>query len=364
MSNLWGPGAWEKEADRVDVDIAATKANKAAHSGSLAAAGKAKKKNKGQTLTLAEFATGAFVGLGGRNHIGGAPVASTSNGLTTGGLLMLPRGPRDRSGDEADYGGGGSFREESDGQRGSDKKPHTRANDFEPSRADQVENWASAKKVASPPPGSERRPQSRANDLEPSRADKVENWAAAKKVAPAPPASSYNGSNRQRYDAGGQASRYDPNGLQRSRADEVNNWGAGKRTRSFGSMGTEGWGNGRGEGFSSAVERDRERPRLVLNPPSRPGNDALHVSDAAKLPLSDASQVDAAKPRQKPNPFGSARPREEVLSKRGEDSKKLESEIESRSTNRLASSQWKKSESEIESRSSSRPTSSECSRPQ
>jgi hypothetical protein len=172
----------------------------------------------------------------------------------------------------------------------------------------------------------------------------VDNWTSTKKAAPPPPVNSFNRSSNERYNAGGQASRYDASG-QGSRADEADNWAAGKkpessdyRSGSFGSMNAERWGGRREEGFGFS-DRHRERPRLVLHPPSRPRNDSLRAS-----PLSDAPQVDAPKPKSKPNPFGFARPREEVLAKRGED--------------------WKKLESDIESRSSSLPTSAHSSRPQ
>lgn len=370
MSNPWGPGAWAEEADRADAEAAA-KAKETAESSSsavagggvesfpslrdAAAAGKAKKKNKGQTLTFSEFATGVYVGPGGRSRGGGAAAASVTKGLTTDELMMLPTGPRERSGDEPDSGrlgggfrdygrrvggggsgsgSGGSFRDEGDGQRGSDRR--TFGGGFQ----------------------DDRKPQNRASDVEPSRADTVDNWATAKKSAPPPPVNSFNRS-RERYDSGGQQPhRYDPSG-QGSKADEVENWATGKkpglgdyRSGSFTSMGADRWGSRRGESFSSVGDRDRERPRLVLNPPSRPRDNAVSALplsdaqqiDAPKLPLSDAPQVDAPKRKPKPNPFGSARPREEVLSKRGED--------------------WKKLDSEIESRSSSRPTSSQSSRPQ
>lgn len=360
MAKPWGPGAWAAEAEQADAEAKA-KANEAAERGSsavvagggeesfpslreAAAVGKPKKKNKGQTLSISEFATGIYVGPGGRTRGSGAASASVSKGLTTEELMMLPTGPRERSADEPDYGGsgrlgggfrdygkrvgggggggggGGRFRDEGDGQWGSNRRPFGGGFD------------------------DDRKPQTRVSDFEPSRADEADNWASTKKVAPPPPVNSFNRSSRERYDAGGQTSRYDASG-QGSRADEADNWAAGKRLESsdhrsgsFGSMNAERWGGRRAEGFAfSDRDSDRARPRLVLDPPSRPRNESLPAP-----PLSDAPQVDASKP--KPNPFGFARPREEVLTKRGED--------------------WKKLDSEIESRSSSRPTSAHSSRPQ
>lgn len=361
MAKPWGPGAWAAEAEQADAEAEA-KAKETAESGSstvaagggaesfpslreAVAVGKPKKKNKGQTLSFSEFATGVYVGPGGRTRGVGAAAASGSKGLTAEEMLMLPTGPRERSADEADYGGsgrlgggfrdygkrvggaggGGGFRDEGDGQYGSNRRSF--GGGFE----------------------DDRKPQARVTDFEPSRADEVDNWASVKKVAPPLPVNSFNRSNRERYDAGGQASRYDAGG-QGSRADEVDNWAVGKkpdlgdhRSGSFGSMNTERWGGRRGEGFGLSnrdKDSDRGRPRLVLNPPSRPMNDPLQVSS-----LSDAPEVDALKTKLlKSNPFGNARPREEVLAKRGDD--------------------WKKVDSEIESRTSSRPTSSHSSRPQ
>lgn len=358
MAKPWGPGAWAAEAEQADAEAEA-KAREVAESGSstvaaaggaesfpslreAAAVGKPKKKNKGQTLSISEFATGVYVGPGGRTRGGGAAAAPGSKRLTAEELMMLPTGPRERSADEVDSGrlgggfrdygkrvggggGGGGFREDGDGQWGSNRRSF--GGGFE----------------------DDRKPQTRVTDFEPSRADEVDNWASAKKVAPPAPVQSFNRSNRERYDAGGQGSRYDAGG-QGSRADEVDNWAVGKkidlgdhRSGSFGSMNTERWGGRRREGFGFSDRdndiSDRGRPRLVLDPPSRPRNDPLPASS-----LSDAPEDDAPKPKPKPNPFGNARPREEILAKRGED--------------------WKKVDSEIESRTSSRPTSAHSSRPQ
>ncbi|CAN0925462.1 Eukaryotic translation initiation factor 4B2, partial [Linum grandiflorum] len=76
-------------------------------------------------------------------------------------------------------------------------------------------------------------------------------------------------------------------------------------------------------------EVESERRRLVLNPPK--------VGDGG---VSEQIQV-----TNKPNPFGAARPREEILAEKGLDWRKLETEIETKKS------------------PSSRPTSASSSRP-
>ncbi|KAF7839889.1 eukaryotic translation initiation factor 4B2-like [Senna tora] len=65
---------------------------------------------------------------------------------------------------------------------------------------------------------------------------------------------------------------------------------------------------------------ERERPRLTLDPPK--GEAAVNEPIKSN----------------KPNPFGAARPREEVLAEKGVDWKKADSEIEAKKTSRPSSS--------------------------
>jgi len=119
-----------------------------------------------------------------------------------------------------------------------------------------------------------------------------------------------------------------------SRSDGVDNWAVGKkpvpvRSSNFGSgfrdsgVEPDRWSRG---GPPRETER-MERPRLVLDPPRVDGS----VNEAP------------VKATNKGNPFGAARPREEVLAEKGLD--------------------WKKMDSEIEAKKTSRPTSSHSSRP-
>lgn len=124
-----------------------------------------------------------------------------------------------------------------------------------------------------------------------------------------------------------------------SRADEVDNWAAGKKSlparsssSSFGSgfqnsgvKDSDRWSRG------GPHDGDREQSRLMLD-----------------LPHGAVSLTEPARPR--PNPFGAARPREEVLADKGLDWKKLDSEIETLKTSPTSSH-------------SSRPSSAHSSRP-
>jgi len=87
--------------------------------------------------------------------------------------------------------------------------------------------------------------------------------------------------------------------------------------------------NGQGSG---------ERPRIVLNPPPK------------RDPAAAASTPPAEVARNRPSPFGAARPREDVLAEKGVDWRKVENEIEQK-TSRPTSSH------------SSRPNSAHSSRP-
>ncbi|KAJ4761960.1 Eukaryotic translation initiation factor 4B1 [Rhynchospora pubera] len=310
-----GAGAWALEAERAEeeerhqIPIAASTPDSASSTQNFpslkeaaATAGKSKKK-KQQTLSLAEFTTGSY-----------------NKGLTHDELVRLPTGPRERSAEELDrsrlgggfrnYGGGDGFRR----RDGSDDEP--------------------------------RRRQSREPEFDqPSRADEVDNWARDKKTLT--PSMSDSG-RRDRYGALGAGSGAGSGGGF-SRADETDDWSRGKKPVSSSSSSTSRYG-GFGSGFresagSSDSDRwvrgvslpqngDRERPRLVLDPPKR----------------AEGSTPGAEVMRSRPSPFGTARPREEVLKEKGLDWRKIDTEIEQKGS-RPSSAQ------------SSRPSSAHSSRP-
>ncbi|KAL0004360.1 hypothetical protein SO802_011921 [Lithocarpus litseifolius] len=321
-TNPWGSGigAWaadaelaeaeEKEAEAAALANATATATSAESSSqsfpSLREAVTAKPKKK--KMTLSEFSTYAAP-TGSRGGGGGG--AGEYARLTHEEMLRLPTGPKERSAEEMQYGHGrlgGGFRDygnRSVSGRGRDRDedgswgggggnrrqfggfdeerrgPPSRVSDFDqPSRADEVDNWASTKK---PFPSVDSGRQNRYGPLGGgSRADEVDNWAISKKplaVAPPPFASA----SRSTFGSGFRDSGQEP----------------------------DRWN--RGAGFPDREQR--ERPRLVLDPPK-----------------GDSGSLDGASPvkSNKPSPFGAARPREEVLAEKGLDWKKMENEIEAK----------------------------------
>lgn len=329
MSKPWGGmggiGAWAADSERADAEekekekAAAAEAEAAASESqsfpSLREAANAKpKKKKMTTFSLSEFHMGES-GPGAR--------AKEYKGLTPDELLRLPTGPKERSPEEMQYGRlGGGF--SSYGRSGA---PPGRVRD----REDGDGSWGGGGRRPYGGFDEERRgPSSRVSDFDqPSRADEVDNWAVGKKSLPSPESGRQNRYVSLGGGMGGGASR----------ADEVDNWAVGKkpvstRSSTFGSGGfrdsePDRWTRGGG-----LREAERERPRLVLDPPK--GNAGADESLVVKT--------------NKPNPFGAARPREDVLAEKGFDWKKMESEIEAKKTSRPTSAQ------------SSRPSSAQSSR--
>jgi hypothetical protein len=146
----------------------------------------------------------------------------------------------------------------------------------------------------------------------PSRADEIDDWGAAKKSTVG-----NNGFDRRERERGG-------GGFfnSQSRVDDSDNWGASKAFV----LPTEGRRSNGGErkvGFASNGGADAEnwlrmkkeestrteRPRLNLQPRTLP------VSDGKQ-----EGQVTPSKPTSRgSNPFGEARPREDVLAEKGQD---------------------------------------------
>ncbi|CAL9134724.1 unnamed protein product [Musa acuminata var. zebrina] len=344
MSKAWGgvgAGAWALDAERAEAEEREREAAEPPPLSSLlagepvqsfpslkeATSSRQQKKKKPVALSLAQFNAGNFGGAGG----GRRDLSFESKGLTPDEMLRLPTGPRERSQEEIEHGRlGGGFRsyggggggprggfasnraEEGDGSWGgagggrrgyggfNDEQrrgPPARALDFDqPSRADEVDNWGSGKKSFVPPlsEGGRRDSYGSLGSRGPSRADGIDNWSTAKKPLPS------------KYPSFG-------SGFGDSRAlSDSDRWG---RSR---------------EGF---IQNDQGRPKLVLDP----------LKKNADVPIEPA--------RTRPSPFGTARPREEVLAEKGLDWRRMESEIEIRKTSRPTSSH------------SSRPSSAQSSRP-
>ncbi|KAK9021671.1 hypothetical protein V6N11_011650 [Hibiscus sabdariffa] len=321
MSKAWGRiGAWAAEAEREEEEerkaaaaaaIADTPTPESKGFPSLREAASAKPKKT--RMTLSEFNMGTYSSSGGGVAAGGGGARLTDyNRLTPEVMMLLPTRPKERSAEEMQHGRlGGGF-----SSYGRSGPPARRVNSEENGGS-----WGSGRRQYGG--FDERRgPPSRVPDYDQlSRADEVDNWAMTKKTIP-----SFDSGRLNRYGGLGTGGN---GGI--SRANEVDNWTAGKRpiparSSTFGSgfrdSGTEPdrWtgGGGRG-GFRE------ERRRLVLDPPRGEVNEPV-----VKI--------------NKSNPFGAARPREEVLAEKGLDWKKLDSEIEAKKV-------------------ASRPTSSHSSRP-
>ncbi|RWW35800.1 hypothetical protein BHE74_00059224 [Ensete ventricosum] len=342
MSKAWGGvGAWALDAERAEAEEREREAAEPPPVSSLlagepvqsfpslkeATSSRQQKKKKPVALSLAQFNAGNFGGAGGgrRDH------SFESKGLTPDEMLRLPTGPRERSQEEIEYGRlGGGFRSYGGGGGGP-------RGGFASHRAEEGDgSWSGAgggrRGYGGFNEDQRRGPPARPLDFDqPSRADEVDNWGSAKKSF-VPPLSE--GGRRDSYSSlasGGS-----------SRADDIDNWSTAKKPLpskypSFGS----GFGDSRALSDSDRWGRSREeltlndqgRPKLVLDPPKK-------NADAPTDPA-----------RTRPSPFGTARPREQVLAEKGLDWKRMESEIEIRKTSRPTSSH------------SSRPSSAQSSRP-
>ncbi|XWS63740.1 hypothetical protein CRYUN_Cryun06bG0127600 [Craigia yunnanensis] len=330
MSKPWGSiGAWAAEAEREEAEereaaeaaAAAAAAAPTAESKSFPSLREAvSTKPKKKKMTLSEFTMGTYSSSGG--GVGGGARVTEDNRLTTEEMIHLPTRPKERPAEEMQYGRlGGGF--SSYGRSGPP------AGRIMSDRDDRDGSWGSGRRQYGGFDEERRGPPSRVSDYDqPSRADEVDNWAMGKKAI-----SSFDSGRQNRYGGLGTGG-----GGGISRADEVDNWTAGKRpiparSSTFGSgfrgSGTEPdrWNRGGGGGGFR-----EERPRLVLDP--RRGEVNELVVKTNKL-----------------NPFGAARPREEVLAEKGLDWKKLDSEIEA-----------KKVTSRPTSAHSSRPSSAQSSR--
>ncbi|CAF1920174.1 hypothetical protein YC2023_019602 [Brassica napus] len=297
MSKPWGRigiGAWADEAERADEEQAAAAADVESFPSLKEAASNAKsKKKKKMMMTLSEFTSGAYAAPGGRSSVG----------LTQQEILQLPTGPRQRSEDEMQQPGrlGGGF--SSYGGRGP---------------RDRDDSGGGRRPYGGGFDDERRGDQSRVSDFpQASRADEDDDWGKAKKLQ------SFDQGRHGRYSGlgGGGGGSYNGGGGF-SRADETDNWAAGKRqapvrSSTFGSGYSDS--NREPDRWSRGVALggvQEERRRLVLEP-------RKVDSGASETPPAGAKTSKA-------NPFGAARPREDVLAEKGLDWKKLDSEIEAK----------------------------------
>jgi hypothetical protein len=319
MAKPWGGvGAWALDAERAEEEereqAAAfpapeppAAAGGAASFPSLreaAAGGGKKKKNKGTKLSLSEFTTY------GAPQRRAAPLEP--KGLTPQEMMMLPTGPQERSAEELDrsrHGGFRSYGGDRERRGGFDDDDRRGPRDLDlPSRADEADNWAMNKK-STPAASDSGRPDRFGGPSPAGRADDIDNWSRDKKPLPS------------RYPSLGSGGGFrDSPGFRDS----------------LGSSDSDRWA--RAGGFTPMPQNgEGERRRLVLEPLKR---------DPTATP---APPVEVA--RNRPNPFGAARPREAVLAEKGVDWRKIDSEIDQKKTSRPTSSH------------SSRPDSAHSSRP-
>lgn len=295
MSKPWGGvGAWAEDSERAEAEereaAATATASGSQNFPSLKEAVTTKPKKK--KMSLLEFNS--------ISTAGGRGLATEHKGLTPDEMLRLPTGPKERPPDEMQFSRGFS-------SYGRSGPPQGRMRD----RDDNDGSWGGGRRSYGGFDEERRGPSSRVSDFDqPSRADEVDNWASVKKSLP-----SFDSGRQNRYGSLGGGSR----------ADEKDNWFVGKkplpaRSSPFGSgfrdsgVEPDRWARG------TLRDSERERPRLTLDPPK---GDAL-VNEPVKT--------------NKPSPFGAARPREEVLAEKGVDWKKVDSEIEAKKTSRPSSS--------------------------
>ncbi|XP_077231017.1 eukaryotic translation initiation factor 4B3-like [Tasmannia lanceolata] len=304
---------------------------------SLATAAVKPKKKKSQPISLAEFTTGKNVSHGAAK----AQAQARPVGLTAGELIILPTGPRERSAEELDrsrlgggfrnYGGGGGR----DYDRrspvvGGDEANSTRwgssrvsdeprrngglgfNRESGPSRADEIDDWGAGKKSAPPP---ERRDRGSGSFFDSqSRADDSDNWLSNKSFVPSESKRIGGGLGFDGYKE--KRDGFEMFHKEGSNADsDSDSWGRKNEERPR-SGDSDSWGKKKEEGSG--------RPRIVLQPRT--------------LPVSDGEQVGPVRGGKGSNPFGEARPREEVLAEKGQDWKKIDEQLESMKIKELGSS--------------------------
>ncbi|KAL6567864.1 hypothetical protein OROGR_001532 [Orobanche gracilis] len=376
----WGNiGAWAADAERAEAEEreAAEKAAAAqpppsfpSLKESVVTATKQKKKKK-TTMSLQEFTIQQSSTYSG---------SATSCGLTHEEMFRLPTGPKERSSDDMqqgrlgggfsnygtrpgsigsnlgrgrEYEGRGSFGFQDEERRGS-----PRVSELEqPSRADEVDNWASTKKQMVPEyNSSQARPGGKYSSLggriglgAASRADEVDNWASVKKAISQPqPQSRSSGfsskisrpeperwtHNEQRGEVAVvvKVNKANPFGEARPREDVLAEKGLD-------------W---------KKLDLDIEGKKLQhsVSGGSRPLSSQSSRPDS---PLSSKSELamseNATKPKPKVNPFGNAKPREVLLEEKGLDWKKIDLDLEHRRVERdgvfTALLSWPKTEEEM-----------------
>lgn len=244
-------------------------------------------------------------------------------------------------------GGRGDERDGGFGDRDRDRSPEG------PSKADASDSWGMDRKfVASAAPsrsafgqdrggggfdGEDRR--GRGDDFPSSRADTTDSWGKDKAFEPGP-ARGYDAPRGGGFGGGRDAEA----STGPSAADTEDRWSRKQfvpseapARRGVEDRGDRWGGGSRGEEVSTSSSAG-ERPRLNLAPRTKPLPLPEVVPVAAPAaPEPKAEPTPAPAPVKKSNPFGAARPREEVLKEQGRDWKKEELELEHKSVDRWGS---------------------------
>ncbi|XP_020249467.1 eukaryotic translation initiation factor 4B3-like [Asparagus officinalis] len=261
---------------------------------SAAAVTKIPKKKKKQTLTLAEYTSGTAVNPGA----GKFQPPSRALTLTPDELLALPTGPRERSEEELQRSRGFGYRggpSRVSGDENPRRGPPREPRDLGPSRADEVDDWGSTKKA---PVGFERRERDRGFFDSQSRADESDSWTSKKGTLP--PANEARGE-RRGFDF--RKERSNGNGVD-----------------------SDSWGKKREENGGSS------RPRLVLQPRTLPVVNGVNGEEEKEVEVKSKGS----------NPFGAARPREEVLKEKGKDWKEIDEKLEAVKIREPKGNAWRK----------------------
>ncbi|KAM0828047.1 hypothetical protein ACQ4PT_067804 [Festuca glaucescens] len=288
-----------------------------------AATTKVPKKKKAQPVSLASFNSGKFV-----------PSSSSSRGPTPDMLISLPTGPRERTEEELGGARWGNV------VRGSDepRRGGSGTEDYGPSRADEADDWG----VKKPMERRERMGGFGGDSSMSSRADDVDDWVSTKKTAPSLPME-----RRERSTAFGSESQ--------GRADDSTSWVSNKSYSAPPPAPLDGRRSGSVWGFNRDVAQDADswarrreelsigggisgaRPRLVLQKRTLPvaivndGEKNEDKKDDDKKAEDEVEEKGELQTKSRSsNPFGAARPREEVLAAKGENLPKEEDKEEAK----------------------------------
>lgn len=306
-------GTWAEEAEREEAE---QKERAAAEAASAAANVTKQRKKKSQTFSISEISTGQYVGHGGRSR----PLPDTT--IFSSSERNAPNRSEDRALGVAVGGGGTWDRKLREQREFAPLAP--------PSRADQVDDWASTKKTVDRRPGVDSQGERRRFPSTDRTLAPVESLAPDSKPA----------------EQQTRVSRSDPFAGARPREQVLaEKKGDLVEAAKVGSDedGDKVSGDKDGDNGEDRVSKDKDG-----------GCGELNVVDSRQSSSSRPStpggpEVEStAVPRQKKvNPFGDAKPREVLLAERGFDWRKMDLQLEHRSVVRTESEEERKLKEEM-----------------